>query len=95
MAAVVDLLAEATRQIAKSHSELATLMAREHENKVKAWFSTVDEGVTARGWRADRAALDLSTEVTHLRGDLRAAEAKRDFYVLLLGQGVVDWERPL
>lgn len=85
-AQALDQLAILAEEIADLHVQLSEVLQAEHRARVTSWFNTDAQYVTERDRIAEYNSLNLSLDVMRLTGDLRAAEARRDYY-----QMVVHW----
>lgn len=83
----LEELSVLAQEISSLHLELAELYAAEHRIKTESWFNSDAQYISERDRIADFNALDLTSETMKLTGQLRAAEAKRDYYQLVVHWG--------
>lgn len=88
-AEALDELASVTKEIASLHLQLAELYQAEHRAKTESWFNSDAQYISERDRIADFNSLDLTTETMKLTGELRAAEALRDYLQLVVHWGQV------
>ncbi len=82
---------EVSAELQMAHRELATLLAAEHEAKVKSWFAANDDTIKGRDRVAEFNALDLTLDVIKLKGDIAALREEKDWLAIQLGARDLQW----
>jgi len=83
--ALLDLFRETTARLASNRTQLAELVAVEHENRTRAWFEHPSNLVSERDRVADFQVLDLAGDVIRLKGEIAADEDWIRYYTAALG----------
>lgn len=65
--------------ISALHRQIAEVYRAEHEAKTRSWFDCDSKFITERDRVAEFNALDLSTDLIVMRGELAALESRRSF----------------
>lgn len=86
-AQALDELAVISEEIASLHLQLAELYQAEHRAKTESWFNSDAQYISERDRIADFNALNLTLDTMKLTGELRAAEARRDYYQMVIHWG--------
>jgi hypothetical protein len=81
---IVSLFHEATARLASNRTQLAELVAVEHEARTRTWFEHPSDKVSERDRVADYQTLDLASDVIRLKGEIAADEDWVRFYVAVL-----------
>lgn len=75
---LVVLLEEITSELTDNHRELGSVLAAEHEGRIRSWW---DQEVGTPGNVRDKAGqmntLDLTSDIFKLKADIAALEAQR------------------
>ena len=85
-ASVLDLFHETTARLASNRTQLAELLAVDHEARTRAWFEHDSKYVSERDRVADFQTLDLASDITRLKGEIGADEDWIRYY-----QAVLEW----
>ena len=83
-AALLDLYRETTARLAGNRTQLAELVAVEHEQRTRAWFEHPSNLVSERDRVADFQTLDLASDVIRLKGEIAADEDWVRYYTAAL-----------
>jgi hypothetical protein len=83
-AALLEVFRETTARLASNRTQLAELVAVEHEQRTRAWFEHPSNLVSERDRVADFQVLDLATDVIRLKGEIAADEDWVRFYTAAL-----------
>lgn len=78
-------------ELQMAHRELATLIAAEHEAKVRTWFAADDDSVKGRDRVAEFNALDLTLDIMRLKGEIAAMREEKDWLSVRLGVRDLTW----
>jgi hypothetical protein len=81
---VVVRLSEVYQELAGLATEVAMIRSAERRAKVEGWQRSQDTSVTARNRDADHNALELTTTLFELQGQVEALQAERDLLRLCL-----------
>jgi hypothetical protein len=76
---------ETTGRLASNRTQLADLVAVEHEAKTRAWFEHPSNLISERDRVADFQTLDLASDVIRLKGEIAADEDWVRYYTAALG----------
>lgn len=83
-AALLEVFRETTARLAGNRTQLAELVAVEHEQRTRAWFEHPSNLVSERDRVADFQVLDLAADVIRLKGEIAADEDWVRFYTSAL-----------
>lgn len=82
---LIPQLQHVVEKLVSLHRELASLLSAEKRGKIEAWMHNNVDTIGARDRIAEFHAIDTTSEIFRVKGEISSYTEERDFLRLLIG----------